>query len=356
MVFLRLSRSLRALSSRTSFAPTLGRRTALGTLGLGAFAGVGGALARPASCQAAADGPLESIKAATSDPSLLGKCVAEAVGTAFIVLGGCGVVCAAKYAGSGMGAFGLAATWGISVALAVYATREISGAHLNPAVTVALVANGMAPLGEAPWYIGAQMVGATLAGFINYFVFAAGIAALEASQQVVRGTAASTAIYHGAFGMVPTVALVGPFGAFVCEVWMTAVLAFMIFAFTDEDNTMPTDAAPLAIGATVATLIATFGPVTGCGMNPARDLGPRLVTLFTGWGGAALSCWWVYTLGPVLGAVLGGTLYTEFFSAPLKGKAEAKAKAEARARAKAFRADLAFAQRPPPKGKAKDAA
>lgn len=326
MPFVMLSRRLAAylpsLGSRASLGSTLGRRTAIGTLGLGAFAGMGGALARPASCQAAAADPLESMRAAASDPSLLGKCVAEAVGTAFIVAGGCGVVCAAKFGASGIGAFGVAATWGLSVALAVYATREISGAHLNPAVTVALVANGMAPLGEAPWYIGAQMVGATLAGFVNYLVFSAGIAALEVSQQVVRGTAASTAIYHGAFGMVPTVALVGPLGAFACEVWMTAVLVFMIFAFTDTDNTVPPDAAPVAIGATVATLIATFGPVTGCGMNPARDLGPRLVTLFTGWGGAALSCWWVYTVGPVLGAVLGGTLYKEFFSAPLKAKAK----------------------------------
>ena len=79
------------------------------------------------------------------DSTLLYKCVAEAVGTAIIVQGGCGVVCAAKYAGSGMGSFGLAAVWGISVTLAVYATRAISGAHLNPAVTCALVANDMAP-------------------------------------------------------------------------------------------------------------------------------------------------------------------------------------------------------------------
>ena len=90
------------------------------------------------------------------------------------------------------------------------------------------------------------------------------------------------------------------------------MLAFCIFAFTDEANTMPPDAAPLAIGATVTTLISTFGPVTGCGMNPARDLGPRLVTLCTGWGGAALSSAWVYTLGPVAGAVLGGKAYQAY--------------------------------------------
>ena len=93
---------------------------------------------------------------------------------------------------------------------------------------------------------------------------------------------------------------------------MTAVLAFCIFAFTDPDGAVPDGAAPAMIGATVATLVAVFGPVTGCGMNPARDLGPRLVTLCTGWGGAALTSWWVYTLGPIAGAVLGGKAYTAY--------------------------------------------
>ena len=95
------------------------------------------------------------------------RCLAELVGTAILVSGGCGVVCAGKYAAAGVSLFGTAAAWGLSVALAVYATRAISGAHLNPAVTCALVATGAAPIEEAAPYIGAQCLGATIAGPLN---------------------------------------------------------------------------------------------------------------------------------------------------------------------------------------------
>jgi len=248
----------------------------------------------------------------TSTPILAQKCLAEAIGTGIIVQGGCGAVCAFKYAGASYGQFGLAAVWGASVALAVYATRSVSGAHLNPAVTAALVANDLMPTEEALPYVAAQLVGATLAGAVNYLVFAPGIASFEASQAIVRGSAASTASFAGAFGMVPNAALVGPLGAFAAEVWMTAILGFLIAAIGDAAaGSCPEGAAPALVGATVATLIGTFGPVTGCGMNPARDLGPRIVTLLTGWGGAALTSAWVYTLGPLVGAPLGMMAYRQ---------------------------------------------
>jgi glycerol uptake facilitator protein len=295
--------------------------------------------ARPSLCDAAPK-PAKVEPAPKEEPSLEKKCIAEAFGTAIIVQGGCGAVCALKYAGANYGTFGLAAIWGISVALAAYSTRAVSGAHLNPAVTAALVANDLHPMAEAPYYVAAQMLGATVAGAINYAIFASGIAAMEASASLVRGTAASTASFAGAFGMVrswfsiprplgcpltgcwllasppltqrptdrdsphqvPNAALVSPLGAFVAEVWMSAILLFLIAAATDAAaESVAESAAPAAIGCSVAMLIGTFGPVTGCGMNPARDLGPRLVTLFTGWGGAALSSAWVYTLGPLVG-------------------------------------------------------
>jgi glycerol uptake facilitator protein len=228
----------------------------------------------------------------------------------------------------------------------VYATRAVSGAHLNPAVTAALTANGEFSVGEAPYYVAAQIAGATIAGAINYVVFSAGIAAEEAAASIVRGTAASTASFAGAFGMVPNAALIGPVGAFVAEVWMTGILLFMIAAIGDASTkSVPEAAAPVLVGTTVATLICTFGPVTGCGMSarhplpparaaldaariltcvhpspswpptdPARDLGPRLVTLCTGWGGAALTSCWIYTLGPVIGGTLGYYTYKNLFA------------------------------------------
>ena len=101
----------------------------------------------PALCDAVKS-PAEAPSTAT--PSLEKRCIAEAIGTAIIVQGGCGAVCALKYGGANYGTFGLAAIWGASVALAAYSTRAISGAHLNPAVTCALVANDLFPMEEAP--------------------------------------------------------------------------------------------------------------------------------------------------------------------------------------------------------------
>ena len=210
---------------------------------------------------------------------------------------------------------------------------------------------------RAPTDVCAQMAGATFAGAVNYAIFASGIAAMEASEAIVRGSAASTASFAGAFGMVPNPVVIGPLGAFVAEVWMTGILLFLISALTDTAaGSVPDGAAPALIGGTVGVLIGTFGPVTGCGMNPARDLGPSkhafaatanaphrsrslprsasllnsrhadarapprrppwcaapgLVTLATGWGGAALTSGWVYTLGPLIGGPLGMACYRQ---------------------------------------------
>jgi len=261
-------------------------------------------------------------EAASTQPSLMVRCLAEAIGTAIIVQGGCGAVCAMKYAGASFSTFGIAAVWGVSVMLAAYSTRAVSGAHLNPAVTVALVSTGSFPAQDAPAYVTAQLVGATVAGAINYLIFTVGIATMEASEGLVRGTMASTASFAGAFGMVPNTALgMGAVSAFAAEVWMTAILLFLISAATDANSgSVPDAAAPAVIGATVTALICTFGPVTGCGMNPARDLGPRLVTLVTGWGTAATSAWWVYSLGPVVGGVLGAMAYQHTLKAARKGE------------------------------------
>jgi len=289
--------------NRASVA-ALSRRCAAvcgGTVAFGGAVVFGGAVTH---CEPAADEAKSPV-----EPNLMRKCFAEAIGTAIIVTGGCGAVAANKYAG-GISAFGVATAWGVSVALAAYATRAVSGAHLNPAVTCASVARGTFPAEEAGPYVLAQCFGATVAGALNYLWFSAGIASTEAAAQIVRGSAASTASFAGAFGMVPNAALMGAGGAFLAEVWMTSVLMFMICAITDEDSgSVPKAAQPALVGATVFTLICTFGPVTGCGMNPARDLGPRLITLLTGWGSAATTAWWVYTLGPVAGAILGAYAY-----------------------------------------------
>merc|ERR1712217_301858 len=126
------------------------------------------------------------------------------------------------------------------------------------------------------------------------------------------GTCAST--FAGAFGMVPNTALLSPIGAVLAEIWATAVFVFLVFAATDDNGTVPKDAAPFLIGGTAGALITIYGPLTGCGLNPQRALGPRLVTALAGWGSVAWSSWWVYTLGPIVGAVLGGAFYCALFA------------------------------------------
>ncbi|KAL1523574.1 hypothetical protein AB1Y20_018510 [Prymnesium parvum] len=295
------SRLLR-LASRLAAAAPRSRAPRL-ALGAGAASLIAGPCLSSASCAPA-----------STPPPLWHKCIAEAFGTGMIVQLGCGVVCAHLYAGSAIGPGAIAAVWGFSVALAAHLTHRISGAHLNPAVTTALTVTGKSPVEDAPAYIFSQCVGAAIASAVNYVIFSAGIAAMEVEKKIVRGTAASTASFNGAFGMVPNPRLLTPAAAFAAEVWMTAILVFSIFAIGDPNGGVPSAAAPVFVGATVAALVTVFGPVTGSGMNPARDLGPRLVTLLAGWGAAATTSWWVYTLGPITGAVLGGMAYQKLFA------------------------------------------
>ena len=248
--------------------------------------------------------------------------MAEALGTAMIIGGGCGTVCAIRYASYPSGPLVVPVIFGLSVSLAIYCTRDVSGAHINPAMTAAFALNRPHAFPKEnvfPYWI-AQMLGAAGAAALNYLIFKQGIKAWEASQKIVRGTKASAASFDGAFGMIPNKNLISKnLGVLAAEFGMTAALSFIIFALTDEEKSVPSAAAPALIGATVTALVAPFAAVTGCGMNPARDLGPRLVTAFCGWGSAALSrAWWAYTLGPLFGAVFGGALHEWTFKKKIK--------------------------------------
>lgn len=230
------------------------------------------------------------------------------------------MVCADKFAG-GSPIKSASLAFGTAVALGVYLTRDISGAHLNPAVTASCIVNDGFPAAEGAAYMLAQCTGAGLAGGLNYAMFRRGIAAMEKSLGVPRGPATQT-VFDGAFGMMPNNALVKtPLGLVGIEIGLTAALLFAICGITDESRTagsalnVSPGLQPILIGTTVGALVGVAGPVTGCGMNPARDLGPRLVTCAAGWGKAALSQgWWAYTVGPIAGGVLGGAAYSAFKS------------------------------------------
>jgi len=241
-------------------------------------------------------------------PPLWKLAMAESFGTFLIVQLGCGVVCSAKYASSfGSSAlFPIALIWGIAVTLAIYCMSPLeSGAHFNPAITIAMsmLRQPMSIL-KIGIYIASQLCGAVFASLLNYSVYKSSIAAYEVTTGIVRGTGASTSVVAGAFGEYwgQTSALT----AFSVEALGTAILAFVIFNLTNSKN-KSNPPVPALIGMTVTALIAIFAPLTQAGFNPARDFGPRLVTAWFGWGYAvSFKGWWVYVLGPIVGALIGG--------------------------------------------------
>jgi len=247
----------------------------------------------------------------TDEATLLQMCMAEAAGTFLNVLGGTSVGSADKYLHCGLGLLGQSIAWGVSVALSIFASRQVSGGHCNPACTVSMWFHNGFPLFRVPFFIGAQLLGGTLASSLVYMMFSGGIEALEMELKLPRGT--STATFAGAFGLVPGPAWLTPGAAFGVEFVATTFLIFIVFTVTDWQGPVPKNAQPILIGTAVALMIAAFGALDGAGMNPARDTGPRIVTYFAGWGEISFSYWWCYTLGPILGGINGGWLYNRFF-------------------------------------------
>ncbi|MBM3940916.1 MAG: aquaporin family protein [SAR202 cluster bacterium] len=229
--------------------------------------------------------------------NLLRACVAEAAGTFLLVFIGTGVVAAAVLTGAQAGLWQVAVAWGIAVALAIHATAAVSGAHLNPAITLAFAL----PRGhEFPWrrvapYWASQLAGATLAGAVVLVVFGGFIARFEAEHALTRGAAGGerVAMVFGEYFPNPAVfgaradaaGLVAPWMAAAVEGLGAAVLAFVVFALVDRRNaSLPAKhLAPVLIGATVAFIISVIAPVTQAGINPARDFGPRVVAFLAGW-------------------------------------------------------------------------
>jgi glycerol uptake facilitator protein len=248
---------------------------------------------------------------------------AEFVGTFLLVLFGIGSVTVAVLTGSLPSLFDVASIWAFGVAIAIYATAPISGAHLNPAITFTLwiyqhktgFSGWMRMLG----YQLAQYLGAFLAGGVTYGIWSPIISAFEANNGIVRGDAnsiASAMIFHqyfpnfGIMNEKYPLLIISPWTALFVEAFGTGILAFAIFTFTDKCNSaMLKGAEPLMIGFTVAVLISIFAPISQAGFNPCRDFSPRLVAYIAGWGSVAIpgpqDGFWIYLIGPYLGAPVG---------------------------------------------------
>jgi glycerol uptake facilitator protein len=259
--------------------------------------------------------------------------VAELFGTFLLVLFGCGVVHTAVLTGAQTGLWQVAIVWGLGVMLAIYSVEAISGAHINPAITIAFAFWGKCAWQHVFPYIVAQLLGALFAASVLYVMFSGFIEAKEREKDVVRGEPGSivTAMCYGEYFPNPgaIAARPGPYdaeahaelrsqfthgAAMLAEFLGTFVLACVVFAVTDKRNTgrPMANLAPVFIGLTVSALISILAPLTQACFNPARDFGPRLFAWFAGWGSVAIPGWadpgWltVYILAPVGGAIAGG--------------------------------------------------
>ena len=251
--------------------------------------------------------------------------VGELIGTYLMVMIGTSSVAAAAIAGAQMGVWQVAVVWTLGVSLAIYATANISGAHLNPAVTLAFAIFRREDFDYRliPIYWIAQLIGSIFAGLTVLGMFGPAIARFEAESGIVRGAAGSqrSAMVFGEYFPNPAIygtetagAIISPLGALFVEGFGTAILALSIFVLTDKRNTGLTgNLAPLLIGATVGVLISLFAPLTQGGWNPARDFGPRIVAYFAGWEGIAIpgpsEGFWIYILGPLIGAPVGAAVH-----------------------------------------------
>jgi glycerol uptake facilitator protein len=258
-------------------------------------------------------------------------CFGEFLGTFLLVLFGTGTVAVAVLFQAHAGLFQVAVIWGVGVTLAIYATRHLSCAHLNPAVSWGMVLAGRMRGRLLPWYWGSQLLGGIVAGAVVFGLFHGAIADYEAAQHITRGAPVSvqTAMMFGEYFPNPGFAASGlgvSIGtAVLAEALGTFLLVMMIFALTEGCNVgRPADGlAPVFVGATVTAIIAFIAPLTQAGLNPARDFGPRLVAYFAGWGQVAIpgpqgGFFMVYIAAPLLGGTLAAVSF-RLVLAPLMG-------------------------------------
>jgi glycerol uptake facilitator protein len=244
-------------------------------------------------------------------PPPLGRALlGEFVGTFILVFFGCGAVHSAVLTESLTGLWQVGIVWGLGVILAAYTVGAVSGAHINPAMTVALAAWGRFTWSRVLPYVAAQTAGAFVAATALFAIYRGYIESFGAA-----AWSTSTAKCYGEYyGLDNNVSLMQAFGA---EVLGTAILAFVVFATTDERNHgRPAERfAPVFVGLTVTALICVLAPLTQACLNPARDFGPRLFAYFAGWGSVAIpgpnghGFYLVYIVAPIVGALVGSAAY-----------------------------------------------
>ncbi|MBL7183322.1 MAG: aquaporin family protein [Anaerolineae bacterium] len=228
--------------------------------------------------------------------------LAEIIGTMILIILGDGVVAQVlleKSKGQNSGWIVITTGWGLAVAMAVYAVGWISGAHINPAVTIGLAAIGAFPWASVPGYIIAQMVGAFLGGVIVWLAYLPHWAETED-----KGLKLAVFCTGPAIRNYPLNALTEIIGTFMLVLGVLTIL--------DTNNSLTGGFGPLLIGFLVWAIGLSLGGPTGYAINPARDLGPRIAHFVLPIAGKGDSDWaysWVPVVGPIIGGILGALFY-----------------------------------------------
>jgi glycerol uptake facilitator protein len=277
--------------------------------------------------------------------SLPRQCLAELFGTFILVFFGVGSVHVAVLTGALSDLWQVAAVWGVAVTLAIYSAGAISGAHLNPAITVAFAVFRKFPVSRVGPYVLSQLAGAFIGAAVLYALYGGGLgpaphggilAQFEVSHAITRGAPGSekSAMVYGEYfpnpamvpGQIPSVQEVSELTAMLAEGLGTALLALFIFALTDRRNLGRPGGTMFAvfIGLALSIIILIIAPLTQAGLNPARDFGPRLFSYLVGWGRIAIpgprgGFFTVYILAPLLGAPVGAACY-EFLVRPARNQ------------------------------------
>jgi glycerol uptake facilitator protein len=257
-----------------------------------------------------------------------GELLAEGLGTFILICFGDGVVAMAVAAlnqsGRGTKIFDASGDWlligwgwGFAVTFAVYFAGGVSGAHINPAVTVAFAARRGFPWRKVPSYIVAQVVGAFLGAVVVYIVYKAAIDSYDRANHIVRGQPNSLPTYS-IFATFPAKYFTTWIGPFIDQIVGTAFLVAFVFALVDEINQpVRANLAPLLIGFIVVAIGLSLGANAGYAINPARDFGPRMFAWLAGWGKLAMpgdygninTYFWIPIVGPFIGGLVGAFVY-----------------------------------------------
>ena len=264
----------------------------------------------------------------TSYNPLRAALAAEFLGTFLLVLLGLGGLNAATNAGASSGVLQVALVWGFALYISIVLCEEKSGAHLNPSLTLAFLlirrhhagVPGGLNVKVATLYIVCQYLGALCAGMCSYATWSHSVSLYEERNGIIRGEEGSQASAATLCGYFPNPGFASQLGdvsaakALSVELLATSLLSFVVFSLTNPKviNLRMRTYIPKLLGLTLTLLVTIYAPLTGCILNPARDLGPRTVAYFAGWRSIAFpgphNGFWVYFVGPSAGALVGGLL------------------------------------------------